>query len=165
MPCLSLRTIEKLFVPSHLNRFQLAFTGLLGVVLEFGQSCDVIVQVGKPYIKRLDVRVFLGEENSNLFCITPRQIFRHECSSKQALGFRLQASIRACLNRKVHHCNAIQRKSGFFRFSYYLKANARSAADHILEPGTRSLKPAFSVLLKRNYDSTLELPQQLSPAW
>ena len=41
------------FVPRHLDGFELALVGLLGIVLELGQFCYIAMQIGETHRKRI----------------------------------------------------------------------------------------------------------------
>src|SRR5579863_10168804 len=80
-PCLSPRllcAIEKLFVPSGLDRFEFMLIESLGVILKLRQTCYPpmqLVQIGRERIK---FRMSSREKRSDLFGVVPGQFLSHE---------------------------------------------------------------------------------------
>jgi carboxyl-terminal processing protease len=60
-------------VPGHLNRFQLAFVRLGGIVPKLRQSGDPFVQIGKANRQRINVRMRFHERESYIFGIFPSE--------------------------------------------------------------------------------------------
>ena len=63
--------VSKLFVPSHLNSFELAFIRLRGIVPEFRQRGDPLVQIGEANGQRVDIGMRFHQGKRNIFGIVP----------------------------------------------------------------------------------------------
>jgi len=56
---LRLGSVEKLVVPGHLDGFELAFGGALGIVFELGQCGYIAMQIGETDRQRLELGMLL----------------------------------------------------------------------------------------------------------
>src|ERR1700730_14809662 len=75
---LALSSVENLGVPGHLDRFQLGFVRLRGVVFEVWERDHIFVQVGETDGERVDFRVGFREQNPDIVSVAPGEFFWHE---------------------------------------------------------------------------------------
>src|SRR3954447_21738569 len=61
---LSLRSVQVLFLPCHLDGFQLAFIRLLRIVIELSEFHHVAMQVRKADSQGIHVRMLFRKQNS-----------------------------------------------------------------------------------------------------
>jgi carboxyl-terminal processing protease len=69
--------IDEFFVPSHLNRLELAFVGLCRIVLKVRQSRNPFMEIGEADSQRIDIGMRLHQRERNVFGIFPAQS-RHQ---------------------------------------------------------------------------------------
>src|SRR5271157_3006929 len=65
-------------MPCHLDRFQLGFARLRGVVFEVGERNHIFVQVGETDRERVEFRMNFREQNPDVVRIAPGEFFWHE---------------------------------------------------------------------------------------
>src|SRR5208337_5541636 len=78
---LSLGPVENLGLPRHLDRFQLGFARLGGVVFEAGERDHIFVQVGETDRERVELRMSFREQNPDVVRIAPGEFFWHSNSA------------------------------------------------------------------------------------
>ena len=66
--------VLKFFVPGHLDGFEFAFVGGLGVAGETGELGDPFVHVGEADGERIGVGIFVGQRDGDVFDIGPNRM-------------------------------------------------------------------------------------------
>src|SRR5579872_4351930 len=66
-----LGAVLELFVPRHLDGFELAFVRRFGIASEIGQFGHVAMQVREAHRERVDFRMCFGKQNAEVFSVVP----------------------------------------------------------------------------------------------
>ena len=97
---LPLRSILELFVPRHLDGFELAFVGGSGVAFEVGELGDVFVQVGEANGEGIELGMYFTEQDADVFGVVPSERFRHgeflECKVSRFQSFKVSNPTKLC---------------------------------------------------------------------
>ena len=88
---LSLGSIQEFRVPCHLDGFQFALGGFLGIVFEFRQFGHVAMQLGKAHSQRIGLRMLFGKQDSDVVRVVPGELVRH--ASLHQLRIRLRSLV------------------------------------------------------------------------